>query len=335
MGIGFGLVSCQLTPGDPRGWSELYAEALELTEQAERLGFDSIWTTEHHFIDDGYMPSVLPMSAAMAARTNRIEIGTGVVLAPLYHPLRLAEDAATVDLISGGRLVLGLGLGWSEIEFTALGADRSQRGRAMEEMLQLLPTAFAGQAVDSVGPVYQLPGVRVRPVPGRPIPIVVGGGAEPAVRRAGRLADGFFSNASPEGFKRQVRWADEGLAERGHPPFRWIYYTYIYPCSDPDQGWDEIGHHVWASRWKYGDMEASATRAGPPPSPPPLDSENEAKLRKSVLLGRPDDLAQHISRLREEVGVDFEFVARAYYPGLSYERQLQVLEDLAGMRDQL
>jgi alkanesulfonate monooxygenase SsuD/methylene tetrahydromethanopterin reductase-like flavin-dependent oxidoreductase (luciferase family) len=92
--VGLGLLTCQLYPGGVQKEVDIYREAVSLAERAEKAGFDSIWCSEHHFLDDSYLPSVLPFCAAIAARTSRISIGTGVLLLPLYETLRLAEDSA-------------------------------------------------------------------------------------------------------------------------------------------------------------------------------------------------------------------------------------------------
>ena len=330
-GLGFGLISAQRSPGDPRTWTDLYREALDITVQAEQLGYTSVWTTEHHFIDDGYMPSLLPMSAAMAARTSSIEIGTGVMLAPLHHPLRLAEDAATVQLISTGRFTLGLGLGWMPVEFEALGSSLGIRGKAMEEILQILPQAWTGEPFHHVGRVYQFPEVGVRPTPEAPIPIVIGGGAEAAVRRAARLAQGFFSNASPTRLTEQVRWAHDEMEAIGRDPstFRWIYYAVMVPGSDPTAAWQAGGRHVAAMRWKYSDMEASAARRGPLPDVPELSHKAEDKLRRATLLGSGADIAGQVAAIRSDAGVDLDIVARSYFPTMHYDEQVELMAHLA------
>src|SRR6266487_1699985 len=124
-----------------QSWPRLYQETIEQAAWAESLGFGSIWLSEHHFTDDGYMPSLFPMLAALAMRTTRVRLGTAVLLAPLHHPLRLAEDAAVVDVLSGGRLDQGVAPGYRAREFALLGVTRAERGRRTEETLGSLDQA--------------------------------------------------------------------------------------------------------------------------------------------------------------------------------------------------
>lgn len=329
MGLGFGLLSAQLRLGET-DWRRAYADTIDLGVEAERLGFDSIWTTEHHFVDDGYMPSLLVVSGALAAVTSRVEIGTGVVLAPLHHPLRLAEDAATAQLLSGGRLTLGLGLGWNPIEFEGFGVDMQRRGKAMEEILAILPRAWSGQPFRHQGEVYDFPELGVRPAPHEQIPILIGGGAEPAIRRAGRLADGLFSNAGRSGFVDQVRWATEELERVGRDvgEFRFVHYSILLPASSTDRGWSDYGEHVAHLLWKYSDMEASATRPGSPPAAPGLDGERPP-LSRSTLVGTADHIVEELNRLREDAGVPVDFVARSFLPSLSSDLQADLMGRLA------
>lgn len=331
MGLGFGLLSAQLRPGES-GWSRAYRETVALAGEAERLGFNSLWNTEHHFVDDGYMPSLLVVAAALAARTESIEIGTGVVLAPLHHPLRLAEDAATVSLLSEGRLTLGLGLGWVDVEFEGLGSEMGRRGVAMEEILTILPRAWSGAPFRHEGSVYRFPELAVRPAPAAPIPVVIGGGAEPAIRRAARLADGIFSNAPARRFLQQVEWVRDECDRIGRDPseLRFLHYSVMLPGSSADAAWEEYLEHVWHMTWKYSDMGESATRPGPPPPPPPLtDQGRSSLLSRTTFAGTADEIVSSLQDLRERAGVPIDFVARSYFPTLSYARQVELMQQLA------
>ncbi|MCP3975505.1 MAG: LLM class flavin-dependent oxidoreductase [bacterium] len=332
MGLGFGLLSAQLRPGESKDWEQAYDETLRLTVHAEEAGFSSVWTTEHHFVDDGYMPSLLVTSAAMAARTSTIEIGTGVLLAPLHDPIRVAEDAATVQLISKGRLTLGLGLGWSPVELGAFGPGKRHRGRATSEILQILPKAWSGDPFEHNGDVYQLPRLGVRPTPQRPIDVVVGGGAEPAVRRAARYAQGFFSNAPADQLIQQVRWATDEMEKIGRDPrtFRWLHYSIMYPAADFRRGWDVAGQHIWHLIWKYGDMVASASRQGSIPAAPLLTPDRRDDLKqRTVYVGPSEWIVEQLLDLRERAGVPIDFIARSYLHTLHYGAQTELMDRLA------
>jgi alkanesulfonate monooxygenase SsuD/methylene tetrahydromethanopterin reductase-like flavin-dependent oxidoreductase (luciferase family) len=331
--FGFGLISCQRYPGDARSDADLYREALELSAEAERLGFDSVWTTEHHFVDDAYMPSLLPACAAIAARTERVLVGTALLLAPLYDPLRLAEDAFTVDLISGGRLVLGLGLGWREEEFEALGVPTRERARRLEAAVAVLRQAGAGGAVTGTASL-PYPAVAVTPGPARAggPPIWIGAFAERAVRRAGRIADGFMAGeAGPPELAREVGWTREALAEAGRDPdaFTQSVYVSTFAWPDAEEGWRRVlPHHHYVS-WKYDDMAGARGRVGPPPAAPAITAAREAELREAMLVGTPAQVAEGIAALRDAAGGRLHYIARLYWPGMDIGVQREAMRVFA------
>ncbi len=333
MDVGYGLITCQRPPDDPRSDADLYREAVERCVLAEQVGFDSVWVSEHHFLDDGYMPSLLVTAAAIAQATSRVRIGTGVLLAPLHDPLRLAEDAATVQLLSEGRLILGLGAGWRSEEFELFGVGLDERAARMRETVAVLRGAFADGTFTHRGRHYTFEDANVTPKPGTPIPIWLGGFAEPAIRRAGRIADGFLGSSSGtsgiEGFTRAKEVALEGLrkAGRDESAFSFALHVPVFAWEDGD-AWETVKPHYHYLRWKYPDMGAARGRSGPAPAPPPLDAEAEAKLRSSIICGTPDEVVAEVGRFRDALGDDVHFICRSDFPGLPGEAQNRLIRIL-------
>lgn len=138
MKIGVGLFSMQTHKDLPNiTHRELYKDTLENVKLAEDLGFYSAWLSEHHFMEDGYCSSPLAMAAAMAAVTSNIRIGTGALILPLHNPVRIAEDSATVDIISGGRFDLGVAIGYRKEEFEGFNIPINQRPSRIEEGVEI------------------------------------------------------------------------------------------------------------------------------------------------------------------------------------------------------
>jgi alkanesulfonate monooxygenase SsuD/methylene tetrahydromethanopterin reductase-like flavin-dependent oxidoreductase (luciferase family) len=200
-----------------------------------------VWFTEHHFVDDGYLPSALTLAAAVAARTSRIRIGTNLLLLPLHDPLRVAEDAATIGIISDGRFTLGVGLGYREDEYAAFGRDLRHRPSLLEESITILRRAWSGEPIDFEGKRFRVPAVAVRPLPRRPVPLFLGGLSPVAVGRAGRLADGYLSINGELG----ATYLD-ALGEAGRDPaagrISRLHNAII--DEDPERTWAAVGPHA-------------------------------------------------------------------------------------------
>ena len=195
---------------------------VRVAEEAEGLGYASLWTLQRLLVatDQDLHPvyrSVLDPITALAfaaSRTSRIRLGVGVINLPFVPPAYLAKQAATLDVLSNGRLDLGLGVGWSPAEFTASGASTARRGPRTVEYLQALRTLWADEVSRFDGEFYTIPPSRMlpRPVQRPGPPVILGGGVPAALRRAGRISDGWISSSGAD----LTRLADDiALVRRG------------------------------------------------------------------------------------------------------------------------
>ena len=205
----------------PMEFGIAFANTLQVTEReglvtlarsAEAAGFDSLWTVEHVIYPDGYeseypydrsgkmaadasspIPDPLIWLAFVAAATTTLRLGTGILILPQRNPLVLAQEVATLDRLSDGRVELGIGVGWLQEEFDALGVPFERRGARTDEWVEVMRAVWADDHVDFHGEFASFTGVSVNPKPaGATVPITVGGHSAAAARRAGRLGDGFF-----------------------------------------------------------------------------------------------------------------------------------------------
>ena len=206
-------------PNSGRSFKEVYGEMLAQAEACDAAGFDSIWLTEHHFTDDGYLPAMMPAAAAIAARTKRVTIGTFVLLAPFQHPLKLAEDVAVVDVISGGRIRLGIGQGYRQEEFDGFGVPREQRlGRTLETIEILSSHGKASASISTANiSIFMTCASCPRPSASRIRSCYGASGAPKAIQRAARLDLSFAC----VGGRKEVGIYIDALKAAGKDPARY------------------------------------------------------------------------------------------------------------------
>ena len=328
--IGLGLFTGQIPPGSERTFAEEYRDIVELARLAEALGFDSVWVSEHHGSSDGYLPSLLPMLAGLATATERVQLGTGVILTPFHHPLRLAEDAAVVDQLSGGRLILGLGLGWRDEEFRMFGIPASERVRRTIETVDILRKAWTGDRFSHDGKVFRLDDVRVTPRPAQDPgpPIYLGGMVETSIKRAGKLGDGYIrSRGDIESTKQALAWAEEGARDGGKDPqelgFAFLQNAFV---SEEGDAWEKVRDGVAHQLGVYeGWRGGTDTPEHPDLKVTPPD---EQTLRKMTPAGDRHEVIQALRPLIEAFASDREFhlVVRLHYPGMGRDTAARSIE---------
>ncbi|WP_328836840.1 LLM class flavin-dependent oxidoreductase [Streptomyces europaeiscabiei] len=253
--VRFNLVEPGATPASLR---TRYRAAVEMAAYADERGISTVQTEEHHGVENNWLPSPFVFAGAVFGATRRIAVTVSAMIGPLHDPLRLAEDIAVLDLVSGGRLVTVAGIGYRPEEYAQFDVDWKGRGKLQDEVLETLLLAWTGEPF-----AYRGRTVRVTPRPGTdPHPLLlVGGSSKAAARRAARLGLPFFPSAhlpELEAYykERLVEYGTEGwtMMPAAETPL-------LHVAEDPDRTWAEYGGHFLHEARTYASWQSAGIRS--------------------------------------------------------------------------
>lgn len=291
---------------------EVYGRALQRIEIMDRTGYDAVWLAEHHFSSFSVCPSVHLMGTYVAARTERLRIGTGVSLAALYHPLRLAEEVALLDVLSNGRVNWGAGRGFSRVEFEAFGVPGDESGPRFREAVKVVLAAWQNEKLNFEGDYFQFDSVELLPKPlQQPHPPVwVAASSEPSVRWAAEqgysiLMDPHSAHAE---IARKRALYRETLEANGHSiEGREIPVARLLAVARTAAEAEEVARR--GSGWivdsyvgqQHGQLFDPKGVAKPAASASPVDRY----LSDVVIHGTPEAVVDQVQRLREELPLEY------------------------------
>lgn len=298
-----------LVTGDPH---TVLGEILEQAEAADRLGFSAALTTEHKYSDE-YFGSPLHLAYAIAARTRRVRVGTAIAIAPLYNPVELAQDAAMLDQLSGGRAWLGLGAGYMPVDYSTVGVGWDDRAQRFDETVRILRAAHTQDRFSFADQIYSFDDVSVipKPVQAGGVPLHLAAWTPGGLRRAGRLADGWITNAlmslpTMAAMAADYRAAAEAQGRTPHV----TSIRFCWPYTSREAALEKFGDTALAMARTLFDYGAITDLPG-------VTSSSEITLEEFVkdrfVFGTPEECVETIGRFRDEAGVD-DFLMIFRYP---------------------
>ncbi|MDP2675808.1 MAG: LLM class flavin-dependent oxidoreductase [Dehalococcoidia bacterium] len=337
----FGQLHLFENPMD-RSEKEIVDEQFDIMARAEEFGFDSVWLAEHHFSEYGYCASPAVTLAALATRTQKVRLGTGVVVLPLNHPLRVAEDYAILDLLSGGRIDLGVGRGYQPHEFAGYGVDQARSRDIFHESVEIIQRAWTEERFSYQGQFYQVNDLSVRPKPlQKPHPPIWMASLSPETfELCGR--DGFNLMCAPVfGFNVNtgaslIEHYRAALRDHGRDPagFEIAGLTMTYVAETTQQALADFREAVM---WYY---KTFARYIAPPKGAPAVktyefyaaarDAIESAEWDRivasgSVVCGSPDQVAERIAEIHELCGIT-HYLAWTRIGGLEHGKVLRSME---------
>jgi alkanesulfonate monooxygenase SsuD/methylene tetrahydromethanopterin reductase-like flavin-dependent oxidoreductase (luciferase family) len=307
------------------------AEHHELLELSVQLGVDAIVCGQHFLGSEMRYYQPVPYLAHLGTLAPAVRLILGIVLLPLLNPVQVAEDVATLDVVTGGRVTLGCGMGYSDRELRAFGIERAERSARFEESLDLIIRLWSGEPVEHRGRFFQVDaGTRpsVLPVQQPRPPIWIGGQTLPAVRRAARLADAWY--APPFTTHEALRQLAAAFAEErdrlGRPPAaelpirRELLVAATRKEARRAMAERSRARHEVYLRWGLADRGGLADAGGAG-----LDAETEEEADGRFLLGPAEDCAGGLARLHDEIGMT-HFVYKPQWLGLPHAEAMLQLE---------
>lgn len=305
-----------------------YKSQIDETVRIEELGYDNVWLTEHHFVEDGYNPSLLTTAAAIAVRTSRIRIGTFVLLMPFANPVRTAEDSICVDILSNGRFDLGVGQGYRAEEFTAMNIPRSERSARMAEGIELVHRLVTENNVTFAGRFTRVTGMTLypRPVQQPGIPIWIGCRTAKATQRAARVGFHLMATLGPD----PAIPYHAALKENGRDvkDFNVAQLRAVYVAGSADQAWEEATPHLHYMMTHYGQWLAEANDAEGDKAVWDISSPSQLRnspIAASLMIGTPDEVGRKLETFRSEYACT-HFVMATQLPGLDPAKATRSLE---------
>jgi alkanesulfonate monooxygenase SsuD/methylene tetrahydromethanopterin reductase-like flavin-dependent oxidoreductase (luciferase family) len=287
----------------------VYARALQRIEIMDQTGYDAVWLAEHHFSSFSVCPSVHMMGVLASSRTRRLRIGTGVSLAPFYHPLRLAEEVALLDVISGGRVNWGAGRGFARVEFENFGVPPDESTSRFHEAVDIVLKAWTEERLTFAGQHFRFDGVEVLPKPTQQPhpPVWMAATSEGAIEwAAGR---GFSILMDPHAAHRDIgrkrRFYSERLAEAGYSTAgRDLPVARLMALGDTREKAAEVARR--GAQWIVDSYFGSQHRPVGVKDPNAPGSDPVQRYLDDVIIhGTVGDVLEQIARLREEIGLGY------------------------------
>ncbi len=304
-----------------------YQEALDEVTRAEELGFDSVWMEEHHSVPDHYWPSPLPVLAGFVTRTSTVRLGTDILVAPFYHPVRLAEDVALLDVMSRGRITLGIAIGYKPDEFALYGAELERRGARLEEQLQIMKGLWTEEYLHFKGRYYTVEGrLEPKPVTKPHPPVWIGGWGELTLKRAATLADNWIPGPTADLKRLQEgkRTFLENRGAAGRPePTEWPLTRDVIIADTKGKARDLAETHImvayrkeYAGGWRHPFIDASVA------------TDLDRLMADRFVIGGPDECIAQIRRFVEQYGMT-HLICRLFFPGMPHAHIMRELELLS------